>query len=160
MKTIPYSLEELSSIHSLYIPEQGLEISLNSNFSFFDVNDNMVVIIGYATDHTLSNHAGKLMCGVLEIKKILSKDQEFFIQRLVLPFSSKVLYAKFDKEAECFTVMFKEDEKLVKKTINIRNGVIPYEEYASLLGDDYPLIMPVGELHMIQGTPKVLAKSL
>ncbi len=133
---------------------------MNSNFSFFDVNDNLVVIIGYATDHTLSNHAGKLMCGVVELKKVLLQDQVLFIQRLVLPFSSKILFAKFNHDNQDLMVVFKEGEKLMKKIMSIHDGNINKQDYVCILDEDCPLQKPLGEYQMVCHESESLSKNL
>ena len=146
METLPYSLEELSSLNRLYIEEQALDITLNPRFSIFHSKGDMHVIIGYEADHTFYNSDSKLMCGIVELKKTCMNGENVYLEKLILPFSNKILYAKFSEEENRVLVVFKKDEVIQKRWLEIDGDVLK-GSFDFILDDEYPLIMPLGEYH-------------
>ncbi len=131
-----YSVEELMTLNKLYIKEQNIEITLNPLFSFFNQVNNLYVIIGYEIDHTYKNKNGELVCGIVEIEKNGNEPKV----KLILPFSSKILYAKISPQQDQVMVYYKEN-KLIKKTIlSINNNFIDYQEMSFLKDEARPLI--------------------
>lgn len=151
MDTLFDCIEELKSLEKLYIREQNLEISLISDFSFFDSVHDLHVIIGYESDHTFKNKTGKLVCGIVEIKKI----NEELLGRLVLPFSSKILFAKLGKNLKEVLIIFKDGKKISRQIIDMKEKMLDYQDFEYLLDDSLPLFYPLGEFNIITNT-KVL----
>lgn len=143
MEVYECSLNEIYSLGKLYISEQNLEITLNSQFNVFDSWGNMYVIIGYDADHTLHHRSSKLMCGIVELKKVIDQDRTYYLQRLVLPFTNKLLYAKFQNDNKVLLVF--KDQKIEKREVQLdANYHILPEDYAYLL--DYKEHAPIKEL--------------
>ena len=147
MNKMACSMEEVSLIERLYIPEQNLLLVLDSKFSFFDNDKNYYVIIGYEADHTMHNK-GKLLCGVIELEKIEDENGFSYLERLVLPFSSKVLFAHFIRENTLEIITKKEFQK-EKMIFLVENGMFNLEDYISLIDQDYPVCAPLGEYHFL-----------
>lgn len=148
MDTLFDCIEELKSLEKLYIREQNLEISLISDFSFFNSVHDLHVIIGYESDHTFKNKTGKLVCGIIEIKEINGE----LLERLVLPFSSKILLAKIEKDLNGVLIIFKEDKKIGRQIIGMKEKMLDYHDFEHLLDDSLPLFYPLGEFNIITNT--------
>lgn len=148
METLPYSKEELSSLNKLHIDEQAIDISLNPNFSIFHSKDDMHVIIGYEADHTFYNNDSKLVCGIVELKKVSFDGQDVYLEKLILPFSNKILFAKFDATQDQVAVVFKSENGIKKQVFEIQDEQILSQDFKSILDDDYPLVGSLGEYHV------------
>ena len=148
METLPYSKEELISLNRLHIDEQALNVALNPNFSAFHSKDDLYVIIGYEADFTFYHRDSKLVCGIVKIKKAIIDDQEVFLEKLVLPFSSKILFAKFVEDSNQVIIVYKTETGIKKQELEIRDGQILLQDSEYLLDDDYPLVEPLGEYHV------------
>lgn len=146
METLSYSLEDLSDLGRLHIEEQNLDIALDPRFSIFHSKGDMHVIIGYETDHTFYNHDSQLVCGIVEIKKGFEDGDDTYLEKLILPFSSQVLFAKFLDDKQIL-VAFKNEGKICKRVIELHDEIILNEDMNLILDDSYPLVMPLGDYH-------------
>lgn len=147
MEPLVYSEEELFSLKRLHVFEQNLDLSLNSKFSFFNFKGDMYVIIGNDLDYNYFHRDGQLLCGIVEIKRGLDNGRGIYLERLVLPFSSKILFAKFDPAFDQVLVVFKNENKIEKELLELHEGKILPQDFEHLLDDDYPLVEPLGSYH-------------
>ena len=139
--------DELSSLDHLHIYEQALDIVLNPRFSIFHSKNDCYVIIGYESDHTFYNR-GKLLCGIVAIKKEILDDRVVYLEKSILPFSSKILFAKFDLNDHQVNVAFCSLDGIKKQLLDIKDGNLFIEDLNDLLDENYPVIEFTKKFHV------------
>ncbi len=125
----------LRSISSLGIPEQKLFLILDS-YSIFKEHNGIYLIIANESYMCRGSNIGRLMAGLVKFK-LLELDGKLYLERkLIIPFSSKLLLVNFLEDNK-IEVIYMEGNTRKFKEIKLIDGVVPYQDYAFLIEDEY-----------------------
>lgn len=141
--------EDIPLSNFIYIKEQDLKIYIERSWSIFDQYQDMCVLIANELNIKNGQNMGALMAGIIRL--VPANNEEGFEIKLVLPFSPRLLYAKFIED-NYLELAYMKDGHIEKK-------VIAFDEFKNLNYDDYAFLLTNPLNQEIEEEKRVLAKA-
>jgi len=119
----------------IYIKEQGLKLYLDEPWAYFDEKENIHVLIGREFNPRQGINMGDLMAGIIELIPQVEQGRTEYQMRLVLPFTKRLLYAKF-KEPNGVELAYVDGSLRFKEIELDESGNLNFADYAFLLNEE------------------------